>query len=89
LIVQKERVSSQDYPRQIGAGNHIQGCGFACLSKNKTYQKCIVNKISLLVLLAYEDTRSVLEILLDCELGKRDRSPRRKALPKLQVYIIR
>jgi hypothetical protein len=60
----------------------------ACLKK-KTYQKCVVNKISLLVLLAYEDTWSVLEILLDCELGKRDRSPWQNALPKLQVYIVR
>jgi hypothetical protein len=48
-----------------------------------------MNNISLLVLLAYEGTWSVLEILLDCEFGKRDRSPRRKALPKLQVYIVR
>jgi hypothetical protein len=60
------------------------------LSKKKTtYQKCVVDNISLLVLLAYEGTWSVLEILLDCEFGKRDRSPRRKALPKLQVYIVR
>ena len=48
-----------------------------------------MNKISLLILLAYEGSWSVLEILLDCELGKRDRSPRRKALPNLHVYNVR
>ena len=59
------------------------------IPKKKTYQKCVVNNITLLVLLAYEGTGSVLEILLDCEFGKRDRSPRRDALPKLQVYVVR
>jgi hypothetical protein len=82
LIVQKEKVSGQDYPRQIGAGNHVQGCCFG-VPKKKMYQKCVVNDISLLVLLAYEGTWSVLEILLDCELGKRDGFPRRNALPNL------